>query len=149
MGQRIDYYEQNKHAVDMLLAVGKHVSALDPKLKALVELRVSQINGCVYCVDLHAQQARHDGESQQRLDCLVAWEECPFFDERERAALAWAESLTHISTTHAPDDVYDRLLQHFSEKEAVDLTLTVALMNTWNRISIAHRKMPAPRVKTG
>jgi AhpD family alkylhydroperoxidase len=85
MGKRIDYYQQNKQAVDLLLAMGKHISALDPKLKALVELRVSQINGCVYCVDLHSQQARAAGETQQRLDCLVAWEECPFFDEKERA----------------------------------------------------------------
>ncbi len=145
MGKRIDYYQCNKHAIDMLIAVGKHVSAIDPKLKAMVELRVSQINGCVYCVDLHSQLARAAGETQQRLDCLAAWEECPFFDDRERAALAWAESLTHISATHAPDDVYNRLLAHFSEGEAVDLTLTVAMINTWNRISIAHRKMPDAR----
>ena len=145
MGKRIDYYQHNKQAIDLLSAVGKHISSLDPKLKALVELRVSQINGCVYCVDLHSQQARSGGETQQRLDCLVAWEECPFFTDKERAAFAWAESLTHISATHAPDDVYNRLLENFSEKEAVDLTLTVALMNTWNRISIAHRKMPVAR----
>lgn len=145
MSERVKYYQQNKQAIDLLSAVGKHISALDPKLKALVELRVSQINGCVYCVDLHSQQARAGGETQQRLDCLVAWEEYPFFTGKERAALAWAESLTHISTTHAPDDVYNPLLAHFSEREVVDLTLTVSLMNAWNRISIAHRNMPAER----
>ncbi|HWB60513.1 MAG TPA: carboxymuconolactone decarboxylase family protein [Chthoniobacteraceae bacterium] len=145
MSKRINYYEQNKHAVDMLSAVGKHINALDPKLKALVELRVSQINGCVYCVDLHSEQARAAGETQQRLDCLVAWDECPFFDDRERAAFAWAEALTHISATHAPDDVYNRVTAHFSEREVVDLTLAISVMNAWNRISISHRNLPKPR----
>src|SRR6266540_3687682 len=100
---RIDYYEINPKAVIGLAAIDKHITAIDKRLRVLVELRVSQINGCVYCIDLHSRQAREEGESQQRLDCLVAWEECPFFTEAEHAAFAWAEALTNVSRTHAPD----------------------------------------------
>jgi AhpD family alkylhydroperoxidase len=113
-----------------------------PRLRALVEIRVSQTNGCVYCVDLHTKQARHLGEAQQRLDTLPVWHESPYFDERERAALAWAEALTHISETHAPDADYNKLAEHFSEKEIVDLTIAISLINAWNRISIGFRKLP-------
>ena len=83
--------------------MNKHVTTIDPRLQALVELRVSQINGCAYCVDLHSTQARAHGETQQRLDCLPVWWECDLFDEAEQAAFRWAEALTNISQTHAPD----------------------------------------------
>jgi AhpD family alkylhydroperoxidase len=145
MSTRIDYYQVNKRAIDSFASVNKHVSSIDPLLRALVELRVSQINGCVYCVDLHTSQARAEGETEQRLDCLVVWYECPFFTARERAAFAWAEALTNVSITHAPDDVYHMLLEYFTEQEIVDLTLIISLMNAWNRISIGFRKMPDVR----
>lgn len=94
---------------------------------------------------MHSQQARQAGEVQQRLDCLPVWRETSFFDNRERAALAWAESVTLVSETHAADSVYDEALHHFSEKDLVDLTFIVAVMNAWNRIAISFRQGPAPR----
>ncbi len=141
---RIDYYRTAPEPINKLASVTKYLesSSLDPGLRALVEIRVSQINGCVYCVDLHTQQARKLGEAQRRLDTLPVWYESPDFDERERAALAWAEALTHISETHAPDADYDRLAEYFSEKEIVDLTVAISLINAWNRISIGFRKLP-------
>ena len=115
---RINYQQLAPEAVSKLGAVTKYLesSSLDPLLRAFVEIRVSQINGCVYCVDLHTEQARRLGETQQRLDTLPVWHEAPYFDERERAALTWAEALTHVSDTHAPDADYDRLCEYFSEK---------------------------------
>jgi uncharacterized peroxidase-related enzyme len=141
---RINYQRVAPEAVSKLAAVTKYLesSSLDPLLRALVEIRVSQINGCVYCVDLHTEQARRLGETQHRLDMLPVWHEAPYFSERERAALTWAEALTHVSKTHAPDADYDLLCEHFSEKEIVDLSIAIALMNAWNRISIGFRKVP-------
>ena len=142
MSNRINYFEENKRAMEGFSALGKHLGAIDDKLRALVELRVSQINGCVYCLDLHARQAREAGELQQRLDCLAAWREYALFDERERAAFAWAEAVTHISETHAPDHLYNQLGKYFSDAEIVDLTAIIAFMNTWNRLSISFRDQP-------
>jgi uncharacterized peroxidase-related enzyme len=141
---RINYQQLAPEAVSKLGAVTKYLesSSLDPLLRALVEIRVSQINGCVYCVDLHTEQARRLGETQQRLDTLPVWHEAPYFDERERAALTWAEALTHVSDTHAPDADYDHLCGYFSEKEIVDLSIAIAVMNAWNRISIGFRRVP-------
>jgi AhpD family alkylhydroperoxidase len=145
MINRIDYYAKNPKFVDRLESLDKHITAIEPKLRALVDLRVSQINGCVYCVDLRAQAAREAGESQQRLDCLPVWPECPFFGARERAALAWAEALTQVSETHAPDALYEALTVHFSEREIVDLTHSIAMTNTWNRIAVGFRHLPEAR----
>jgi uncharacterized peroxidase-related enzyme len=141
---RINYYQVAPEAINKLAGVTKHLesSSLDPLVRALVEIRVSQINGCVYCVDLHTEQARRLGETQQRLDTLPVWHESPYFDERERAALNWAESLTLVSQTRAPDSDYDQLCEYFSEEEIVDLSIAIALMNAWNRISVGFRKMP-------
>jgi AhpD family alkylhydroperoxidase len=145
MSARIDYLAAAPQAVQALSSAGKylHAEKFDPKLKALVELRVSQINGCAYCLNVHSQEARALGETQQRLDCLPAWRETTFYTEREQAALAWAESLTLISQTHAPDDVYHEVSKHFSGKELVDLTLVIVNINSWNRISIGfHKETP-------
>lgn len=128
-------------------SVGQHVEQIDSKLRALLELRVSQINGCAYCVDMHSTQARSHGETQQRLDCVAVWWECDFFDAAERAALAWAEALTKISETHAPDAVYDALAPHFSPEQIVDLTFIIATMNAWNRIAVGHRTRPSRRAQ--
>ena len=128
-----------------MAAAGKLITSVDPKLRALVEMRVSQINGCAFCLDMHATDARKLGERQQRLDCLPAWGECELFDAAEKAALAWAEALTDVSHTHAPDEAYDALTGHFSEQQIVDLTLIVAMINCWNRIAIAHRTQPPGR----
>lgn len=117
-------------------------SGLPMALIELVNLRISQINGCAYCLDMHCRELRKMGESQQRLDCLPAWREVPFFTERERAALGWAESLTRIDRTGAPDADYAPLAQHFSEKEIADLTFAIANMNMMNRVGIGLRMAP-------
>jgi AhpD family alkylhydroperoxidase len=147
MALRIAYNKVAPEAVKALGATRTYLgsSGIDPRLRALVELRVSQINGCAYCVDLHTQQARHAGEGQQRLDCLPVWRETTFFDDRERAALAWAESVTLVAETRVPDDVFEQARQHFSEKELVDLMLVVAAMNAWNRMAISFRQGPEQR----
>ena len=147
MFQRLNYPEINKPAIDRLAAVNKHLTSIDSKLRAVVELRVSQLNGCAFCVDLHAREARSAGETTQRLDTLVAWTESPFFSVAERAALAWADSLTHVAQTPIPDQLYDDLELHYSEQQIVDLTLIINLMNCWNRMAIALKRLPDPCVE--
>jgi AhpD family alkylhydroperoxidase len=124
-----------------LLAVETYLTAsgLEPRLAALVRTRVSQINGCAYCLHMHTREALHAGETDTRLFLLNAWRESHLFTERERAALAWAESLTLIAETHAPDDVYAAARSQFSEKELADLSIAVAMINAWNRLSIGLR----------
>ncbi len=142
---RLDYLAAAPQAIQALSSAGKylHADKFDPKIKALVELRVSQINGCAYCLSVHTQEARALGETQQRLDCLSAWRETEFYTEREQAALAWAESLTLIAEKHAPQDIYDAAARHFPGQELVDLTLVIVNMNAWNRIAIGFHK-PVP-----
>ena len=115
---------------------------LEEPLLHLVKLRVSQINGCPYCIDMHWKDLRAIGESEQRLYGLDGWRESPYDTERERAALAWAEAVTNIKETHAPDDVYELARQQFDEKELADLTLAVATINAWNRLAISARTVP-------
>jgi AhpD family alkylhydroperoxidase len=140
--KRINYYQVNSKAINALASANKHITSIDKKLRALIELRVSQINGCAYCVDLHSQQAREEGEDQQRIDCLTVWQESSFFNEAECAALAWAEALTHISATRASDNAYEALQQHYSEQQIVDMTLVISTMNMWNRLAISMRRLP-------
>jgi AhpD family alkylhydroperoxidase len=144
MQPRVDYRRYAPDAVKSMLALEKYIaeSGLDPKLVHLVKMRASQINGCAYCLDMHSIDARAAGESEQRLYTLEAWRETPFFTDRERAALAWTESLTLIAQTHAPDDVYEDVKKHFTEKEIVDLTFVVGAINLWNRLAISTRAVP-------
>jgi AhpD family alkylhydroperoxidase len=115
---------------------------IEPALQELVKLRASQLNGCAYCVDMHSLDARAGGETEQRLYALPVWEETPFFTERERAALLWAEKLTLISIDHVPDEVYQKVREHFTEEELANLTLIVTTINAWNRFGIAFRMVP-------
>lgn len=115
---------------------------LEKRLMYLIQLRASQINGCAYCLDMHWKDLRASGEDEQRLYSLDAWRECPYYTDRERAALAWTEAVTLIAQGHAPDAVYQEARSHFSEKELSDLTLAVAAINAWNRLSIASRIVP-------
>jgi len=117
-------------------------SALEPSLIELVKMRASQINGCAYCIDMHSKDARAAGESEQRLYALSAWRETPFFTERERAALAWAEEITLISQNHVPDSAYEEAKRCFSEEELVSLTMALVTINGWNRLAIAFRAVP-------
>jgi AhpD family alkylhydroperoxidase len=125
-----------------------HKCGLDHKLIALIKTRVSQINDCAYCLHMHTEDARKLGESEARLHLLDAWPESSLYSARERAALAWAESLTDIAAAHAPDDVYDEARRHFSEKELADLSIAIAMINAWNRLCIGARSVhPADLAK--
>jgi AhpD family alkylhydroperoxidase len=145
MNARIDFYTASKEALSALMALEKAGSSLgiDPRLLDLIKLRASQINGCAFCMDMHTSDARKAGESERRLATVSAWRETPFFTERERAALAWTESLTNIAQTHAPDADYEALAAQFNAKEMADLTLAIVTINAWNRFAIGFRKMPA------
>ena len=139
--QRIDAMKVGPAAFKAMTGLQAYVdqSGLDPKLIHLVKIRASQINGCAYCLVMHTNEARKDGESDERMHLLNAWDEAPVFSEKERAALAWAETLTDIKETHAPDAVYDEVRPHFSEKELIDLSIAIAMINAWNRLSIGAR----------
>ncbi len=141
----VNYIEINKRAVDLLLSVKKHVPSIDKGLQALVEIRVSQINGCAFCVDLHTTEARQLGVHQQLLDCLPVWRESQLFSENEMVALDWAEGVTNISTEPDIEGKLENLLKHFSETEAVDLTLVISLMNSLNRLAVSFGDKPSRR----
>lgn len=139
MKPRLDYFPKAPEIIQAQLALNKAVqdSGLERSLLHLVKLRASQINGCSYCVDMHAHEARADGESEQRLYLVAAWKESPLFSERERAALAWTEAVTLISHGGVPDELYASVLKAFSEEDLVKLTMAVAVINTWNRLSVS------------
>jgi AhpD family alkylhydroperoxidase len=117
-------------------------SGLEESLLHLVRLRASQINGCAYCLDMHWKDLIVLGEREQRLYSLDAWRECPWYSDREQAALAWTEAVTLVASGQVPDAVYEQARAHLSEKELADLTLAVATINAWNRLSIAARLTP-------
>lgn len=144
MQPRIDYRKFAQEPLKPLLALETYLAGcgLDHKLLHLIKMRASQINGCAYCLDMHSLDARAAGETEQRLYTLDAWEETPFFTDRERAALAWTEAVTRVSEAHVPDGVYEEVKKHFSEKEIVDLTLALGMINLWNRLAISTRAVP-------
>ena len=121
---------------------------LEEALRELVCLRASQINGCAYCLDMHAKDARAGGETEQRIYALDAWREAPFYSARERAALAWTEALTLVSHDHVPDEVYAAAREQFDERELADLSLAVVAINGWNRLMTALRA-PAGSYRVG
>ncbi len=122
---------------------------LEKSLLFLVQLRVSLMNGCAYCIDMHSKDLRVIGEKEQRLYSLCAWRECPYYTERERAALSWSESVTDLTNGHVPEEVYQNARAHFNEKELCDLTFAVATINAWNRLCIAGRMVPGNYQPTG
>lgn len=144
MKSRLEYIKAAPGAYEAMRQLQKYASGsgLDPKLLELVKMRASQINGCAYCLDMHSKDARAIGETEQRLYALNAWHETPFYTDKERAALAWTEALTLVSETHAPDDVYEEVSRHFSEKELVDLTINIVAINGWNRLAVGFRSVP-------
>ena len=141
MKQRIDYRTAAPDAFAAMLGLEKYTrqSGLEHSLLELVKTRVSQINGCAYCLDMHTKDARAAGETEQRLYLLSAWRETRFFSPRERAALAWAEAVTQLGGHGVPDAVYDEARAQFDEKALVDLTLAVVAINGWNRLAIPFR----------
>jgi AhpD family alkylhydroperoxidase len=144
MQQRIDFSKANSAAFKAVYALQAYVdqTGLDAKLRELIKIRASQINGCAHCLIMHTRDARKIGETDDRMHLLNAWREAPVFTERERAALAWTEALTLVSETHVPDDVFEEARKQFSEKELIELTAAVAAINTWNRFAIAFRAAP-------
>src|SRR5580693_7182279 len=144
MEPRIDARKYAPEAQKAMYALEKYLgeSGLEHNLIHLMKMRASQINGCAYCIDMHSKDARALGETEQRLYELDAWRETPFYTDRERAALEWTESLTLVSQTHVPDQTYEAVTRHFSEKEIVDLSIVVGLINLWNRLAISARTLP-------
>jgi AhpD family alkylhydroperoxidase len=141
MQTRLDYGKAAPGSVQAIYKLEKYVeeSGLERPLLELVRTRVSQINGCAFCIDMHTKDARAAGETEQRLYGLSAWREAPYYSKRERAALAWAEVITNISQTHATDEEYEAARAQFGEEELVKLTMAVIAINGWNRLSIAFR----------
>ena len=141
MKQRIDYRKVAPGAYKAMLGIEAYVrgSGLERPLLELVKTRVSQINGCAHCLDMHTKEARAAGETEQRLYLLAAWRDAPFYSDRERAALDWAEALTQISTNDVPDELYAEVRRHFDEKALVDLTLAIVAINGWNRLAVPFR----------
>jgi AhpD family alkylhydroperoxidase len=146
MKPRLNPWEAAPDAMKAVGALEAYVqrSGLEKSLIHLVKTRASQINGCAFCIHMHTRDARALGESEERLYLLDAWRESPLYSDRERAALAWTEAVTLVSETHVPDDVYAELRRHFSEEEVVKLTVLVATINAWNRISISFRSLHPP-----
>jgi AhpD family alkylhydroperoxidase len=144
MTSRIDYSKAAPGVYDAMDALDQYLAAssLDRRLLYLVQLRASQLNGCAYCIDMHWKDLRALDEAEQRLYSLDAWRECPYYTDRERAALDWAEAVTFVANRHVPDAVHVTARAHFSETELADLTLAVAAINAWNRLSIAARLTP-------
>lgn len=144
MEERIHYVSAAPGAYKAMLGLEHylHECGLEESLLHLIKLRTSQINGCAYCLDMHWKDLRAIGENEQRLYSLDAWRECPYYTDRERAALAWTEAVTLITNGHVPDGVYEEVHPHFSEKELADLTLAIATINAWNRLSISARTTP-------
>ncbi|MFA5327032.1 MAG: carboxymuconolactone decarboxylase family protein [Prolixibacteraceae bacterium] len=150
MQHRINAYEKGQGAAKSLFAIGAYLqkSPIEQKLLDLVYFRVSQINGCAYCLDMHSKDLRAAGETEQRLYMLDAWREASLYSQRERAALAWAEAVTKITGGQVSDEVYNEATEHFSDEELVDLTLAVCTINVYNRFNIAFHT-PAGNYQVG
>ena len=139
MKQRINAFEKGANAARSLYAMGSYLAkcSVEKSLLNLVYFRVSQINGCAYCLDMHSKDLRVQGETEQRLYMLDAWREAPFYTDRERAALAWAEAVTKLTNGNVPDEVYAKATEQFTDEELIDLTLGVIAINSYNRINIS------------
>jgi len=144
MQQRIDVTKVSPAVYQAVLPLQTYVdqSGLDTKLREMIKIRASQINGCAYCLAMHTRDARKLGETDERMHLLDAWREAPVYTARERAALGWIEAITLVTQGHVPDEVFEEARKHFSEKEIVDLTAAAVAINTWNRFAIAFRVPP-------
>jgi AhpD family alkylhydroperoxidase len=141
METRINALEKASRAIKAVNGLGAYLAkcSIEKRLLDLIYFRVSQVNGCAFCLDMHSKDLREEGETEQRLYLLDAWREAPFYSQRERAALAWAESVTKITEGHVPDEVYTIARKEFSEQELIDLTMAVITINCYNRMNIAFR----------
>ena len=142
MHPRIDLRQHLNSALGRAMlgmSAASEATTLDRSLRELIKIRASQMNGCAYCIDMHTKDARLAGETEQRIYALSAWRETPFYTDRERAALEWTEAVTRIGDGHAPDDLYERVREHFDEAELVALTFAVVVINSWNRLAVSFR----------
>ena len=139
--ERLNVHTKGQKALKTLFGIGGYLkeSPVEERLLTLVYFRVSQINSCAYCLDMHSKDARHEGETEQRLYGLSAWKETSYYSDRERSALIWAEAVTKCDI---PDAVYSEVSALFTEAELIDLTLAVTTINTWNRLNIAFPNEP-------
>ena len=144
MQQRIDVTKVSPAVYQAAAALQTYVdqSGLDAKLRELIKIRASQINGCAFCLAMHTRDARMIGETDERMHLLAAWREAPVYSARERAALAWVEAITLVTQGHVPDEAFEAVRRQFSEKEIVDLTAAAVVINSWNRLAIALRVPP-------
>jgi AhpD family alkylhydroperoxidase len=144
MEPRIAFTDASKGLLDGLFKTEMYLkrSGIDLKLQELLKYRVSQINGCAYCLDMHHKEAIALGENEQRLHSLAAWRECPYYSAKERAALAYAEAVTNLHQHGITDALFNELSQHFTKAEIADLTLAIANINSWNRLNISFRPVP-------
>jgi AhpD family alkylhydroperoxidase len=141
---RINPYEVAPHLMQPLIDLSRTIGkmSLEPALVELVKIRASQMNGCALCLDMHAREARWNGENEQRIYMLNAWRESALYGNRERAALAWTEALTRLADTGASDDVYQQLAKEFTAEEQVKLTLLIIAINGFNRVGVGFRLPP-------
>jgi AhpD family alkylhydroperoxidase len=141
MEPRINAFEKGQNAMKAMYGFGVYLakSSIEQPLLNLIYYRASQINGCAYCLDMHSKDLRAKGETEQRIYLVSAWREAMVYTDRERAALAWAESVTLVTEVHVPDAVYEQASEQFSELELIDLTLAIIAINSYNRINVAFR----------
>jgi AhpD family alkylhydroperoxidase len=139
MSQRVSYYEIAPEGMKIMMEMEKYTkkTTIDRNLRELIKIRVAQINGCAYCLNMHTADARKMGETEQRLYCVSAWKECEFYTEAEKVALELTEHVTLIPTKRVPDELYQRVCDHYDERQYVDLILIINQINSWTRISIA------------
>ncbi|MFJ7954573.1 carboxymuconolactone decarboxylase family protein [Lysinibacillus sp. NPDC096418] len=139
MSQRVAYYDVAPDGMKIMMDMEKYTkkSTINRATRELIKIRVSQINGCAFCIDTHTSDARRMGETEQRIYCLSAWNECTFYTLEEKVALELSEHITLIPTKRVPDDLYDRVREYYDEQQYVDLVLIINQINSWNRISIA------------
>lgn len=142
--KRLNYYAAAPQAMKAMMGLEKAISesVLPLALRELVRIRASQINGCAYCVDMHTADAVNQGETLRRLAALSTWKETPFFNQQERAALLWTETLTLVATTHAPYDIYEEVAAAFNDQELAELTFVIATINAWNRFGVGFAMQP-------
>jgi AhpD family alkylhydroperoxidase len=144
MTQRLNAAQQSPELFKKLsdLSMAEAHGTIEEKIRDLVHIRASQINGCAFCLDMHVKEAKIHGESELRLYHVAVWRESALFIPRERAALAWTEAVTKLPEGGIPDDLYERVRGQLSEKEISDLTFSIMTINAWNRVSVAFKAVP-------
>ncbi len=147
MEKQINYSKLAPEALKIMMEMEKFIKStgIDHKLRELIKIRASQINGCAFCLDMHSSEAKEIGETEQRLYCISAWRDCDFYTDAEKAALELTEHITQISNKGVSEELYNRVSKHFSEEEYVNLVFIINQINSWNRISISMGNRPSEK----